>query len=221
MNTSKFLLKQRFSLSIDSGQHIARRIFDVTLAILALLLLWPMLLLIVLLVFLDSPGTILFRQPRLGFSGRRFILLKFRSMHPAAETQLDQVLASDDLQRKNWARFQKLKHDPRLTRCGRWLRRWSLDELPQLLNVLAGDMSLVGPRPILPEQRRAYGTAFDAYTQVRPGITGLWQVSGRNCTTFAERVQFDQLYLSRRSLKFDLRILIQTIGVVMRGVGAY
>lgn len=221
MNGSKSLLKQRFGLSIDSGQHLARRIFDVTLAILALVLLWPLLLLIAGLVFLDSPGTILFRQPRLGLGGRRFTLLKFRTMHPAAEARLHEVLADDAQQRRDWAQYQKLKGDPRLTNCGRWLRRWSLDELPQIFNVLVGDMSLVGPRPILPEQRQAYGAAFGAYKQVRPGITGLWQVSGRNCTTFAERIRLDQVYLSRPSLKMDFHILLRTVAVVVSGVGAY
>lgn len=221
MNVSKSLREQHFSLSTNSEQRLYRRISDVTLAILALTLLWPLLLLIAWLVFLDSPGTILFRQPRLGFGGSRFTLLKFRTMRPTAEAQLNEVLAGDALQRQDWAQFQKLKDDPRLTRCGRWLRRWSLDELPQIFNVLVGDMSLVGPRPILPEQRKAYGTAFGAYIQLRPGITGLWQVSGRNCTTFAERIRLDQVYLSRRSLKLDLHILLRTVGVVVGGVGAY
>jgi lipopolysaccharide/colanic/teichoic acid biosynthesis glycosyltransferase len=221
MNVSKSLHKQRFSLSTNSEQRLYRRIFDVTLSILALLLLWPLFLLIAWLVSLDSPGPILFHQTRLGFHGKRFILLKFRTMHTAAEAQLDEVLGNDILQRRDWAQFQKLKDDPRLTRCGRWLRRWSLDELPQIFNVLAGDMSLVGPRPILPEQRKAYGAAFAAYMQLHPGITGLWQVSGRNCTTFAERIRLDQVYLARRSLRMDLHIVLRTVGVVVCCVGAY
>jgi lipopolysaccharide/colanic/teichoic acid biosynthesis glycosyltransferase len=221
MNVSKSLREQHVSLSTNSEQRLYRRISDVTLAILALTLLWPLLLLIAWLVFLDSPGAILFRQPRLGFGGSRFTLLKFRTMRPTAEAQLNEVLAGDALQRQDWAQFQKLKDDPRLTRCGRWLRRWSLDELPQIFNVLVGDMSLVGPRPILPEQRKAYGAAFGAYIQLRPGITGLWQVSGRNCATFAERIRLDQVYLSRRSLRMDLHILLRTVGVVVSGVGAY
>mgnify|MGYP001025443763 CR=1 FL=1 len=221
MNVSKSLPEQHFRPSSNAVQRLHRRIFDVILAILALILLWPLFLLIGWLVYLDSPGAILFQQPRLGFGGRRFTLLKFRTMHTAGEKQLNQVLAQKGQHRRDWVEFQKLKNDPRLTRCGRWLRRWSLDELPQLLNVLAGDMSLVGPRPILPEQRKAYGASFTAYAQMRPGITGLWQVSGRKCTTFEERVHLDRVYLSRRSFGLDLQILFRTIGVVIRGVGAY
>lgn len=221
MSIAQSLHQLRFSTSLKTLRNLTGRILEASLAILALLLLWPILLVTAGVIYLDSPGSIFFRQKRLGFNGREFTLLKFRTMRQSAEQELSELLSDDDGQQSDWIRFQKLKDDPRLTRCGRWLRRWSLDEMPQIINILAGDMSWVGPRPILPEQRAEYGPSFTGYVQVRPGLTGLWQVSGRNLTTFAERIQMDQSYLERRSFRSDIRILLRTVGVVISGVGAY
>jgi len=148
-------------------------------------------------------------------------MLKYRTMDCSSEWQLAQMINEDIIYQQIWATYQKFPVDPRLTRLGRFLRRFSLDELPQLINVLRGDMSLVGPRPILPEQRALYGSAFSGYIQVRPGLTGLWQVNGRNLISFADRVYWDQLYLENRSLALDAAILVRTVGVVLHGVGAY
>jgi len=149
------------------------------------------------------------------------MLLKFRTMWSGAESRLEAILRDNPELLQDWEKYQKLKDDPRLTRVGRVLRRFSLDELPQLFNVLRGEMSLIGPRPILPSQRDEYGPAFVRYIRVRPGITGLWQVSGRNLLTFVERVRMDNDYLDRWSPALDFTILARTLWVVIKGQGAY
>ena len=151
--------------------------------------------LIAVLIKLDSPGKVLFGQERIGRDGRHFVTWKFRTMVEDAELILEDWLKRDPILLKEWETTQKLKKDPRLTQVGRILRRLSLDELPQLYNILVGEMSLVGPRPILPEQQAAYGKAYNLYVKVRPGLTGMWQVSGRNSTTFEERAQWDDYYV--------------------------
>jgi lipopolysaccharide/colanic/teichoic acid biosynthesis glycosyltransferase len=206
---------------IDTLPEAVRLARDILLAALGLLLLWPVFLLVSLAIKLDSPGPVLYRQTRLGRGGRPFTLLKFRSMRLDADRQLSALLEADPEFRFTWARHQKLWNDPRCTRLGLFLRRSSLDELPQLWNVLRGEMSLVGPRPILPDQRLEYGPFFDRYASLRPGLTGLWQVMGRNRTSFDERVFLDQVYVSRRSLALDAAILLRTIRVVLTGQGAW
>lgn len=203
------------------GWEPLRRALDILLALMALALTWPLFLILAAAVRLDSPGPALFRQERVGLGGRNFCLLKFRTMRLGAEMELPLLLQNDPARRLSWEQYGKLWEDPRLTRTGRFLRRYSLDELPQLFNVIRGEMSLVGPRPILPSQREAYGPAFAKYIQVRPGLTGLWQVQGRNLTSFTERVRLDELYLERRSLKEDLCLLLRTLGVVLSGEGAF
>jgi lipopolysaccharide/colanic/teichoic acid biosynthesis glycosyltransferase len=146
---------------------------------------------------------------------------KLRTMRASSDAALEQAFQDDPGLRLTWELTQKLYQDPRLTRAGRWLRRFSFDELPQLWNVIVGDMSLVGPRPILPAQVEAYGEAIAEYFQVLPGMTGLWQVRGRNLLSFAERVELDQDYLRLRSWWLDLWILARTIWVAVRGVGAF
>jgi len=169
-----------------------------------------------LLVRLDG-GSAFYRQPRIGLSGRTFMLWKLRTMVPQAERKLESYLAAHPQARLAWNQSQKLRDDPRITAIGRYLRKYSLDELPQLLNVLLGDMSLVGPRPILPEQRQLYdGTA---YYRLRPGLTGLWQIGKRNEATFAERAAIDTDYFNRMSLFMDIWILSKTPIVVVKGTG--
>ena len=221
MNTFQSRPSPLYRLSADPLKELFRRGLEVALTGLALLLLWPLLALMAVAVALDSPGPVLFRQERLGKGGKTFTLLKFRTMQASAETRLAELLAVDAAQRQIWRLYQKLPDDPRTTIVGRFLRRFSLDELPQLINILRGEMSLVGPRPILPEQRDIYGAAYAGYVLARPGLTGLWQVNGRNRTTFAERVRWDQLYLERRSLLLDAAILLRTVGVALRGDGVH
>lgn len=158
-----------------------------------------------------------FCQPRIGKDGKVFHLWKLRTMVPQASERLSDHLSQDAAAREEWEQTQKLRNDPRITTVGRYLRKYSLDELPQLWNVLRGDMSLVGPRPMLPEQRAQYpGTA---YYRLRPGLTGLWQISERNNCSFAERAVHDTKYYGMMSLTFDLQILAKTPMVVFRGTG--
>lgn len=201
--------------------RLLKRLIDLSGAGLGLVALAPLLGSLALLIRLDSPGGVFYRQTRLGRHGRPFQLLKFRTMVPQAEAHLALLLVSDPLLRAEWEAHQKLKSDPRLTRLGRWLRKLSLDELPQLWNIWVGEMSLVGPRPMLPEQRAMYGENFPAITQLQPGLTGLWQVSGRNETTFAARAALDYEYLQNWSLWLDVFILLKTVKVVLFSHGAF
>ena len=169
-----------------------------------------------LLVRLDGSSAF-YRQPRIGKDGRTFMLWKLRTMVPHAERKLESYLAAHPQARLAWNQSQKLRDDPRVTAIGRYLRKYSLDELPQLLNVLLGDMSLVGPRPILPEQRQLYEGM--AYYRLRPGLTGLWQIGRRNEATFAERAVIDTEYFHRMSLFTDIWILSKTPIVVLKGTG--
>ena len=148
-------------------------------------------------------------------------MLKFRTMVADADKILASYLEEHQEERLEWQRHHKLRNDPRITRVGRWLRRYSLDELPQLLNVFVGQMSLVGPRPIMEVEILKYGSSYGLYARVLPGITGLWQVPGRNNTTYEERIDFDSYYVCNRSIWLDLYILIRTIRVVLTAEGAY
>ena len=181
----------------------------------------PLILLISLLVFCSSSGPIFYHQPRIGRDSKLFKIWKFRSMVTDADEVLAQYLACHPHLQEDWDQNQKLKDDPRITRIGKFLRRTSLDELPQLWNVLKGEMSMVGPRPITEEEVWRYEDKFDDYLQVRPGITGLWQVSGRNNLTYFERVDLDTYYVRNWSARLDIYILIRTIKVVLVGDGAY
>ena len=168
------------------------------------------------LVRLDG-GPAFYRQARVGKDGRNFTLWKLRTMVPEAEKRLQEYLRENMAARIEWDRTQKLRDDPRITAVGKYLRKYSLDELPQLLNVLLGHMSLVGPRPMCPDQRSEYPGV--AYYDMRPGITGLWQVSERNSCSFAERAMYDTRYAGIMSFGTDLRILVMTAMVVLRGTG--
>jgi lipopolysaccharide/colanic/teichoic acid biosynthesis glycosyltransferase len=164
---------------------------------------------------------VLFGHYRVGCKGRLFRCLKFRTMYRESEQMLAELLARDPAARAQWERDQKLVDDPRVTPIGRFLRRTSLDELPQLINVLRGEMRLVGPRPVTVGELTRYGRVRWQYLSVTPGITGLWQVSGRNNTSYEERVALDARYVAQRSLALDLRILLRTVAVVLRRDGAH
>ena len=204
----------------------AKRILDVLCSLLLLACLLPVLLLCAILVRLDSPGPILFRQQRVGERGRLFTFLKFRSMRAGADQAVHRAYASTFI--RGGARrlgqgsdaLYKLADDRRVTRVGYWLRRFSLDELPQLLNVLRGDMSLVGPRPPIPYELDHYAPQHMRRLLVKPGLTGLWQVRGRSRTTFEEMVALDLEYIRTRNLLVDLRIMIETVPEVLFAKGA-
>ncbi len=205
----------------DAAYPTIKRALDMVAAAVGLVIGTPLLLLIAALIRIDSPGPVLHWQWRVGRGDRLIRMVKFRTMRAGAEEELEPMLEGDPFARATWRQWQKLYRDPRLTRVGRRLRSTSLDELPQLWNVLRGELSLVGPRPILPSQRSAYGPALESYIQMTPGMTGLWQVSGRNRLSFAERVALDQRYWRVRSLRLDLTILMHTVMVVLRAEGAF
>lgn len=200
--------------------QLQKRVIDFVVSVLGLLLLGPFLLLVALAIRLDTPGPILYRQPRLGRGGRVFEMLKFRTMQADADTLLKENLLKDPALRAEYAEYQKFKHDPRITRIGRLIRRLSIDELPQLWNVFCGSMSLVGPRPLMLNQDELYTGIMAEYILVAPGMTGLWQISGRNLTSFQQRIEFDRQYFQSWSLWLDITILARTIGAVLRGEGA-
>ena len=187
----------------------------------ALVLLLPAALLLVVLIALvwTEGGRPIFGHARVGRGGRTFTCWKIRTMVPDAEARLEEVLRNDPRAAAQWAEYRKLDNDPRITRLGDVLRRTSLDELPQLWNVLCGDMSLVGPRPVTSAELARYGEASSDYVSVRPGITGLWQVQGRNSLTYTERVRLDQQYVHELTCRQDLHILFKTISVVFARTG--
>jgi lipopolysaccharide/colanic/teichoic acid biosynthesis glycosyltransferase len=194
---------------------------NVVLAVAALVFLLPVMVLVALAVFVQDGGPIMFAHRRIGMNGRIFYCLKFRSMAVDAEDRLAAVLASDPAARAEWEQDHKLRRDPRVTRLGAFLRKTSLDELPQLFNVLHGEMSLVGPRPIVEAEVPKYGRRFQAYCAVKPGITGLWQVSGRNDTSYRTRVALDCVYAKRRNLGLDAYIIACTVPAVLARRGSY
>src|ERR1700733_9500083 len=197
----------------------AKRLFDIVGA-LALAVLFCPLLVVVCLALASDRGPILYSHSRTGRHGRTFGCLKFRTMVPNAEQVLRDLLQSDCALRLEWLRDHKLRNDPRVTTVGRFLRRTSLDELPQLWNVLKGDMSLVGPRPVVREEWARYGRRLDTYLSTKPGVTGLWQVMGRSDASYRRRVALDSFYVRNGSMLMDLLIVLRTVTVVLRGRGA-
>ena len=198
----------------------AKRALDITVASLALLFVAPLLLIIALLIRLQDGQAAIFSHTRYGQNGRTFKCLKLRSMVPDAAERLQELLERDPDAKREWELTQKLVHDPRITPLGQFIRATSIDELPQLINVLKGDMSLVGPRPISLSERSKYGENFADYCSVRPGITGLWQVSGRSNVSYPERVRMDTIYALNRSFWGDIVIMLKTIPAVLKSDGA-
>ncbi|MBW4656742.1 MAG: sugar transferase [Kaiparowitsia implicata GSE-PSE-MK54-09C] len=210
----------RAKVAIDPVGHrfyeLGKRVGDVVLVLLGGPFIVPVVALLAAMIMFDG-GSPFYSQPRVGRHGRVFQLWKLRSMVPDADAKLAAYLDSCPEARTEWDTAQKLKRDPRLTRIGHYIRRYSLDELPQLWNVLIGDMSLVGPRPMMREQRVLYpGTA---YFDLRPGLTGPWQISARNNCSFAGRAAYDNSYARSVSASTDIKILMRTVGVVLRGTG--
>jgi Undecaprenyl-phosphate galactose phosphotransferase WbaP len=206
---------------LNRWAQVNKRAMDIVLSTLGIVVCAPLFLLLAVAVRLDSAGPVFFRQRRVGKDARLFGMLKFRTMVKDAEQELAEVLDSDPAKKLEWERFQKLRDDPRITRVGKLLRRYSLDELPQVWNVFRGEMSLVGPRPYFPEQEAAYGHGYENYVRVRPGITGLWQVSGRAGSPFADRIVLDETYVRTWSIWVDVYILAMTPAAVLSRNGAY
>jgi len=187
--------------------------------ILLSVLLMPVMAILAVLVYIDSPGPVFYFQERIGINFKRFQVLKFRTMEVDADKKLAVHLQGNPKAKEEFEKFHKLEHDPRVTRVGKWLRRYSLDELPQLWHVLKGEMSLVGPRAYMPEELSAMGSYAATILRVKPGMTGWWQVLGRHNTTFKRRLQMDEYYISNWSLWMDIYVLLKTVGVVVSGQG--
>lgn len=201
--------------------RVIKRIFDLTLTIVGGLMISPILLLIAFVVAIDNRGRIIFAHRRVGAAGKKFSCYKFQTMVPDAKEKLEKYLAENPEAQREWDETFKLINDPRVTKLGAFLRRTSLDELPQLWNVIRGEMSLVGPRPIVQKEVPRYGKNIREYYMVLPGITGMWQVSGRSDTTYPERVAMDTWYVRNWSVWIDLMYLFKTVKAVIIGKGAY
>jgi Undecaprenyl-phosphate galactose phosphotransferase WbaP len=201
----------------------AKRLFDVIFSLLVLILFLPIYLILVLLIALSSPGPIFYVQERVGKDYKAFGCIKFRTMVENADEILDDIMATSPQLRNEFEDNFKLKQDPRITAIGKFLRLSSLDEFPQFWNVLKGDMSVVGPRPLVPEELPKYGRYMDKVLTIRPGLTGLWQVSGRNDIPYERRVQIDVYYVNCRSFWLDLWVIVKTLGVIIapKNNGAY
>jgi len=223
MSLTSFV-QQRVALSDRTEGHAVVEVMDQvwnrSAATVLLLLCSPLLLLVALLIWRHDGTPLVFGHYRVGADGRLFRCLKFRTMARNAEQALADLLKNDPAARAEWAREHKLTNDPRITPIGHFLRKTSLDELPQLVNVLRGEMNLVGPRPITVPELGRYGVARWQYLSVRPGLTGLWQVSGRNDVSYEERVELDRRYVQERSLWLDIQILFRTVVVVLARRGA-
>lgn len=211
-----------FRNNLKNGLNIAaKRVFDLAAGVLLSVLTMPVLAGLAAAVVLNSRGPVLYRQERIGRAGRVFWCYKFRTMVADADRVLERLLSENSHLSVEWKQGQKLKKDPRVTRVGRFLRKYSLDELPQIINVLRGEMSLVGPRPVVRGEIEKYGGFVDYYYTVSPGISGLWQVSGRNDIDYETRVMLDSWYVRNWSLWLDIYILVRTVRVVFLGKGAY
>lgn len=205
---------------VSPNTFTAKRVFDIAAAGIGLVMVAPLLALVCLLIRLQDGGPAIFVHNRIGLNGRMFGCFKLRSMVPDARERLEALLERDPEARREWEETQKLTNDPRVTPLGRFIRASSIDELPQLVNVLRGEMSLVGPRPISSSERSKYGEYFGDYCSVIPGITGLWQISGRSDVSYGDRVQMDVAYARSRSFWGDVMIVLKTIPAVLLSKGA-
>lgn len=206
---------------MPKGALAAKRVLDILLAVPLLIFASPLLLTIAILVRMADGGPAIFSHRRCGLNGSTFDCFKFRTMYKDAQDRLQQVLDSDPAAAAEWAEFQKLRNDPRVTPVGRFLRKSSLDELPQLFNILRGEMGVIGPRPVTSQELHRYGANLHFYRAVRPGVLGLWQVNGRNTLTYDQRVAMDIEYVRTWTIWSDLGILIKAVPVVLFGKGAF
>ena len=201
--------------------YVLKRLVDIVGSLVLIVVLLPFAAIIALAIVLESPGPVVFVHRRVGRNRKPFPLVKFRTMYRDSDAALAEALASDEALRLEWEQWRKLRRDPRVTRVGRVLRRLSLDELPQVLNVLIGNMSLVGPRPVMEDELRYFGTLAEPVLSVRPGLTGRWAVSGRSEISYEERVQLEYEYATTWTPLGDVGILLRTVPAVFRGHGAY
>jgi len=206
---------------LNPGSRVAKRIIDLVLCALLTPIVLPLIALLCIMIAIESGFPVFYSQERLGQQASKFRIWKFRSMVRNAGEVLKDTLAHNERLREEWKQNQKLRNDPRITKIGKLLRKTSLDELPQFWNVIRGEMSLVGPRPIVQDEVVKYKEAYGIYTKTTPGVTGLWQVSGRNHTTYAERIAYDTFYVRNWSVWMDIYVLARTVKVIVTGAGAY
>jgi exopolysaccharide biosynthesis polyprenyl glycosylphosphotransferase len=214
----RFYAKRLSWLTVVNGSYLVKRLFDIVAAAILLVLLLPVFTGVALLIRLESPGPVLFRQTRVGRWGQLFTMWKFRSMYIDAEERKAALMAQNEMA---GGVIFKMKDDPRVTRVGRFIRKTSIDELPQLWNVLVGDMSLVGPRPPVPSEVDQYSLSDRRRLEVIPGITCIWQISGRSEIPFDQQVELDVQYIESQSLATDIKILLKTVPALLLGTGAY
>jgi exopolysaccharide production protein ExoY len=204
----------------SSKREPVLRLLDLTIGIVAILIFGPLMIALAIIIYASNPGPIFFVQQRIGLNGKSFACFKFRTMVVDAQERLARLLEEDPAARLEWARDHKLRSDPRITSVGRFLRKSSFDELPQFFNLINGTMSAVGPRPIVHAEIARYGRWFGDYCRVKPGITGLWQVSGRSDTTYRRRVALDVAYSRHRSIGLNFKIMLMTIPAVLAARGS-
>ncbi len=220
MNDQTILNPQLLKFKVKSIP--IKRIFDVLFSLLALAICSPLFVIIALAIRFTSKGKVIFTQDRIGRGGRTFKCLKFRTMYPDAEKRLKMIFERHPQLKLEWEKQHKLKNDPRITRVGAFLRKTSLDELPQFWNVLKGDLSVVGPRPVVHEEIvKHYGMKAAKILSIRPGITGMWQVSGRSDTSYSTRIKLDEKYVDNHSISLDLKLILRTIPKIVKTQGAY
>lgn len=211
---------QRTSLR-ELGYCFIKRIFDIVCGLIGLICLIPLTILVkIISVCSGDHKSIFYTQKRIGKNGREFKLYKFRSMVPNADEILEQTLKMDKVRAEEWKKYQKFEHDPRITKIGNILRKTSLDEVPQFINILKGDMSMIGPRPLVPGELDSHDGNHDIYESVRPGITGWWACNGRSATTYAERLELEYYYVKNKSLWLDIKCVFKTISAVLTKKGA-
>lgn len=199
--------------------HFIKRLFDILVSGLSLIIFSPVFLLIAILIKIDSKGKAFYKHKRIGKNGEVIYLYKFRSMYSDSKERLEKMLQNPEI-RKEWEENFKLENDPRITKVGRMLRKTSLDELPQLLNILRGDMSIVGPRPVIENELEKYGEEKEKFLSVTPGLTGWWACNGRSCTSYEDRKKLELYYVEHRGIILDLKIIFKTFISVIKGNGA-
>ena len=216
------LIQSRTDLKVTTKKYMysfVKRNFDIIMSLTAMVLLFPIFFIIAIMIKIDSKGNIIYKHKRIGKNGKYIYLYKFRTMYTNSKEILEEIL-KDPKVKEEWENNFKLDNDPRVTKIGKFLRKTSLDELPQLLNIFLGDMSIVGPRPVIDGEIEKYGIYKKKFLSVTPGLTGWWACNGRSCTSYKERIKLELYYVNHRSIKLDLLVILKTIGVVVKGKGA-
>ena len=196
-----------------------KRAFDIIVSLIVFIILLPLFLVLAILIKIDSKGKVFYMHKRIGKNGKIIYLYKFRSMYSDADERLKEMLKDPKI-KEEWEENYKIDNDPRITRVGKILRRTSIDELPQLLNIIKGDMSIVGPRPLVEDEIKKYGKNKEKFLSVTPGLTGWWACNGRSCRTYKDRMKLELYYVDHRSLWLDIKVIFMTVGAVIRGHGA-